>query len=175
MGQSDPGLNEEGKIQARAVAELLKGEEVDLLFSSDLLRAVETSRVIAGTSNLQINLLPSLREINFGVWEGLTFEEIQNRYPALLPEWLKDPWGVRIPGGETAEEVRYRVTEAWNCIVQNASGAQAVIIVAHGGPLRMLLCYLTGIDPSRQWEFNLGHGEAMTLRNNGNTYSIQNK
>lgn len=175
LGQSDPGLNEKGKIQARAVADLLLGEEIDLLFSSDLRRAVETSHAIASTHNVPVRIIPSLREINFGAWEGLTFEEIQTRYSELLSEWIKDPLGVRIPGGETAEEVRCRVIEAWNYIVLKASGAKTVIIVAHGGPLRMLLGQLTGVDLSRQWEFNLGHGEAMVLRKNGDTYSILNK
>jgi len=171
MGHSDPGLNKKGESQARAVADFLLGEDIDLLFSSDLVRAVETSRVIAG-HNMPIKIISSLREINFGVWEGLTFGEIQTRYPALLNAWLQDPFGVRIPGGETAQEVWHRVIEAWNSIVLNAGGAKTLVIVAHGGSLRMLLCHLTGKDPSRQWEFNLGHGEPIVLIRNKDTYSV---
>jgi alpha-ribazole phosphatase len=172
LGQADPGLNEKGKTQAQAVAELLSQEEIELVFSSDLLRAVETSRVIAGVHNVTVKIIPSLREIDFGEWEGLNFEDIQTRYPSLLPKWLKNPFGVRIPGGETADEVRCRVKEAWNYITLIAAGEKAAVIVAHGGPLRILLCQLTGIDPTRLWDFKLEHGEAIVLSNNGSTYSI---
>jgi alpha-ribazole phosphatase len=165
-------LNEPGKIQARAAAQRLLAEKIDLVFSSDLLRALETSRAIAGVHHAGVKILPALREINFGVWEGLTFAEIQTRYPVLFNDWLIDPLRVRIPAGETAEEVRLRVIEAWDSIVLNACGKGAVVIVAHGGPLRMLLCQLTGLDASRQWEFNLGHGEIIALRQNGDLYSI---
>lgn len=169
LGQSDPGLNETGENQARVVADLIT-EKIDMLFSSDLQRAMQTSRVIAAVHNVPVRTIPCLREIHFGDWEGLTFDEIQTRYPVLVSEWLKDPMGVRIPGGETAEDVRNRVIEAWNSIVLNASVKKTVVIVAHGGPLRMLMCYLTGADASRQWEFNLGHGESVTLVRNGDKY-----
>ncbi|MEN6460126.1 MAG: alpha-ribazole phosphatase [Syntrophomonas sp.] len=171
LGQSNPGLNQKGKIQARKAARLLSGEEIDLVFSSDLLRAVETARVIADVHNVPVRTIPSLREIDFGAWEGLTFAEIQTCYPELLNEWLKDPFRVRIPDGETAEEVRCRVIDAWNAVTLNASGGKTVVIVAHGGPLRILACHLTGVDLSRQWDFNLGHGETLGLLKNGDTYS----
>jgi len=170
LGQSDPGLNKTGELQARAAADLLMGEKIDRVFSSDLLRAVETSRFIARVHNLPIRFMSSLREMNFGFWDGLTFEEIQTRYPGQVDEWLKDPFGVRIPGGETAEEVWCRVMKAWNEIILQVSGEETVVIVAHGGPLRMLMCQLMGIDSSRQWEFNLGHGESFVLLKNDETY-----
>ncbi|HEX3011444.1 MAG TPA: alpha-ribazole phosphatase [Syntrophomonadaceae bacterium] len=175
LGQSNPGLNQKGKIQAREAARLLSGEEIDMVFSSDLLRAVETAREIAGVHNVPVRMIPSLREIDFGAWEGLTFAEIQTCYPELLTEWLRDPFRVRIPDGETAEEVRYRVIDAWNSVTLSASGEKTVVIVAHGGPLRMLACHLTGADLSRQWDFNLGHGETMVLQRNGSTYSIMHQ
>jgi alpha-ribazole phosphatase len=175
LGQSNPGLNQKGKTQAQRAARLLYGENIDMVFSSDLLRAVETAHVIASVHKVPVKITPSLREINFGDWEGLTFAEIQTCYPQLLSEWLRDPFRVRIPGGETAEDVKERVIDAWNSVLRNASGEKTVVIVAHGGPLRVLLCQLTGIHPSCQWEFNLGHGETCVLLKNGNTYTIAGK
>lgn len=170
LGQSNPGLNEKGEIQAQAAADVLMNEDIDLIFSSDLRRALQTAEAIAGTHQMPVRVITSLREINFGDWEGLTFDILQSRYPALCSEWIKNPWAVRIPGGETAEEVRCRVAEAWNAIVLIAAGRKTVVIVAHGGPLRILMCQLTGVDPSRQWEFNLGHGEVKVLKKNGDLY-----
>jgi len=174
LGQSDLVLNEKGGIQAQEAADLLVGEKIDLVFSSDLLRALITSRAIASIHNTPVRIIPSLREINFGDWEGLTFKEIKTRDPALLNEWLEDPFKVRIPGGETAQEVWCRVIGAWNSISDGAADQDTVVIVAHGGPLRLLLCHLTGVDSSRQWEFNLRHGEALVLVKNGDTYSMIN-
>jgi len=175
LGHSNPGLNERGISQARAVAGLLFSEDIDLIFSSDLRRAIETSQIIARTHKLPVIVTPFLREINFGVWEGLTFVEIEKHYPVLLSKWMKDPFKVRIPRGETAEDVRYRVIEAWNFLALKASGEKTVVIVAHGGPLRLLLCYLTGVDKSRQWDFNLGHGEVVTLKKSGKNYFVLKK
>lgn len=172
LGQADPGLNDKGKTQARAVADLLKQENIDAIFSSDLLRAVETSRIIADINNVPVKLVPGLREIDFGEWEGLTFKQIQSSSPACLSAWLNDPFKTRIPGGETAEELWYRVIQAWNYIVQNSGGADSIVVVAHGGSLRLLWCQLSGIDPLRQWEFCISHGEAVVLKRTSETYSI---
>ncbi len=172
LGHSNPGLNEQGEMQARAVAQRLLAEKIDKVFSSDMLRALETSQEIACLHNVPIRIMPSLREMNFGEWEGLTFAEIQTRYPVLVNKWIADPFGVRLPFGETAEEVKIRVVEAWNSIVLSAAAEEAVVIVAHGGPLRMLLCQLTGIDSSRQWEFSIGHGQTVDLRKKDDIYLI---
>lgn len=175
LGQSNPGLNEMGELQAQVAADILNGEKIDRIFSSDMLRTFETSQIIAQGHNVLVKEMPFLREINFGAWEGLTFNEIQNNYPVLLNKWLKDPFKVRIPGGETAEEVWCRVLEGWKIISTANSYADIVAIVAHGGSLRLLLCHLTGLDPSRQWEFALGHGEIIILEKNGDIYSVLDK
>lgn len=176
LGQSNPGLNDNGRIQAQAIALQLSSTNIDVIFSSDLDRAVQTSEAIAQACKARISMVPALREINFGAWEGLTFEEIAARYPVLWNEWLKDPFQVRIPDGETAEEVRCRVIQAWNCMVDNACTPKTAVIVAHGGPLRLLICHLLGILPSRQWEFQLQHGGLMVLEQNGDKYMhISNK
>ena len=165
LGQSDPGLNEEGQTQAQAAAELLASQVITSIYSSDLRRALETAELIARKQNkIVVQIIPCLREINFGIWEGLTFAEIESSYPKLLSQWLEDPFRVRIPDGETANEVILRVQEAWNRISLPAAAKDTIAIVAHGGTLRMLANYLTGVDPSDQWAFNPGHGEIVILK-----------
>jgi len=173
QGQSDRGLNEDGEGQAREAAALLAGENIDLIFSSDLIRARGTAAVIGGLHHAPVIIDSSLREMNFGDWEGLTFAEIKARDPELLNKWLENSFETRIPGGETAAEVNNRVVKAWANISAAAAERDTVVIVAHGGPLRLLLCYLTGMNPSRHWDFIIGHGESVVLINNGGTYSIQ--
>ena len=108
QGHADPGLNAKGKSQAMGVAELLASEEVDVIFTSDLARAVETGRHIGAVHGVPLNMEPLLREISFGAWEGLTFRELQAEYPEVLREWLQDPFTFRVPGGETAGELGER-------------------------------------------------------------------
>lgn len=172
MGHSDLGLNEKGWIQARAAAELLLEQDIERIFCSDLLRALETGHEIASSHNLAVHRVVSLREMYFGEWEGLTFTEIEKRYPELSSAWLNDPARVKIPAGETAEQVKDRVMEAWEYI-KKVSGAKAIVIVTHGGPLRLLLCHLTGIDLSQQWEFNVAPGEVIVLDKYADNYFIQ--
>lgn len=172
QGHADSGLNAKGESQAVAVAALLAGEEVAAIFTSDLARAVETGRHIGAVHGVPLKTEPLLREMNFGAWEGLTFRELQAQYPEVLEDWLQDPFTLRVPGGETASELGERVILAWNKIIRDANSAQTVVIVAHAGPLRMLLCHLTGIDLSRQWEYRIGHGEPVFLINSGSTYRI---
>jgi alpha-ribazole phosphatase len=170
LGHSNPKLNQKGIIQAQKVFDLLREEDIDFILSSDLLRAVETSNIIAGVSNIPVITTPALREMNFGDWDSLTFDEIQTRYPVQINQWLEHPDKFRIPGGETAQEVQERVLEAWSSAALQAVGSKTMVIVTHGGPLRLLMCHLTGTNSSRQWDFNLGPGELRVLKKMGEVY-----
>lgn len=170
LGHSNPSLNEQGLVQAHNIAHHLKGEDIDFILSSDLSRALETSMIISSMAHIPIKITPSLREIDFGEWEGSTFEEIQINYPQVFAEWLKDPFKLRIPGGETGEELNTRVIEAWNAAALKAVGHKTLVIVSHGGPLRLLMCHLTRTDLSRQWDFHIGHGEIRILKKDGDSY-----
>ncbi len=171
LGHSNLGLNEKGTFQARAAADLLRQENIEHIFCSDLVRAMETGLEIARWHDLPVHKIPSLRELYFGEWEGLTFSEIESRYPDLSSAWLNDPTGVNVPAGETAEEFRIRVMETWDDITE-VSGEKTIVIVAHGGPLRMILCHLTKIDLSRQWEYNIDHGEVVVMDKIGDEYTL---
>jgi alpha-ribazole phosphatase len=175
LGQSDPGLNELGVLQAQAMAQLLAQEKIDHIFSSDLLRARETAQIIAKLHNKDIKTMPSLREIDFGDWEGLSFVEIQKIYPVLLNQWIEDPLAIRIPNGETAQELYARVLTAWDLICVGVTSPQTIAIVAHGGPLRFLLCKLTEVDLSKQGTFTIGHGEKIILNKKDAKYIIKEK
>src|SRR6185369_6866034 len=90
QGHSDTPLNDRGRQQACALAEELAGESIDAVYSSDLLRAHETARIVAEQRGLGVTSIRDLRERHFGTWEGLTDEEIFERYPDVLDG---GPWG----------------------------------------------------------------------------------
>jgi 2,3-bisphosphoglycerate-dependent phosphoglycerate mutase len=130
QGHTDQPLNETGRSQARLLAEELRAEPLDAIYSSDLVRAHETARVVAEQKGLDVTVLPGLREKHFGTWEGLTDEEIGRRFPdARLGHW---------GDAESHEAMSERVLEAIRRIaVAHPDGR--VLVVAHGGPLRAVL------------------------------------
>ena len=130
QGHTDRPLNETGRAQARKLADALADERVDAIYSSDLARAYETALEVAARKRLAVHALPELRERSFGTWEGLTDEEVLDRFP----EARTGPWG----DGETSEELSQRVLAALRKIaVDHPDGS--VLVVTHGGPLRAVL------------------------------------
>jgi len=162
LGRTDQGLDETGHRQARQAAELLSQEPIGFVFSSTLRRAWETAQYIATAHQLPVQRLDELVEMNFGCWEGMTFNEIKHNYPELIDLWVEDPFNIRIPGGETAAEVWQRIETAWQKIVAEA-GCNMVVVVAHGGTLRLLANLLTGVPGTEQWFYNPSHGEILVL------------
>ena len=105
QGQSDVPLNEVGRQQATALANRLSREHIDVLFASDLQRAHETARIIAAQHACEIRLDARLREINFGAWEGLTYDEIKHNDPAVLAAREADIFTTAAPDGETLNQL----------------------------------------------------------------------
>jgi 2,3-bisphosphoglycerate-dependent phosphoglycerate mutase len=132
QGSSDVELNELGRKQARALADELAGVELDAIYASDLSRARATAEAVAATKELPVRLDPRLRERAFGSWEGLTREDIEERFQ---PEDR--------PDGETDEEVRARVLAAIDEIAAAHPGEQ-VLVVSHGGALNALWHHALG-------------------------------
>jgi len=145
QGHTDIELSETGREQARSLAKRLKTEKVKAVYSSDLKRAFETASILASLHNLPVKTTKELREINFGDWEGLTYQEIMEEYRELASEWYQHPGKIRIPGGETFTDVKER---AYNTILELArqNDPGTIIVVAHGGTIRAIICGLLDID-----------------------------
>jgi broad specificity phosphatase PhoE len=133
QGHADPPLNERGRRQARALAELLAGEPIEAVYSSDLLRAQETAQIVAMQLGLDVVVDPQLRERDVGEWSGLTRAEIDERFPNQIQAWREG----RAVVGETREALSERVLAAARRI-SAAHPDGVVLVVSHGGALRML-------------------------------------
>lgn len=138
QGHTDRPLNETGRGQANALAEVLEGEPLDAVYSSDLVRAHETARIVAERKGLDVTAIPELRERDFGTWEGLTDGEILERFPHAQ----HGPWG----DAESREEMFRRVHEALQRIAV-AHPRGRVLVITHGGPVRAVLagCGVDGV------------------------------
>ena len=145
QGKSDVALNERGREQARQLAEALREEPIAAVYSSTLARAYDTAEEIANVHGLKVTRDLRLDEIDQGLWEGLRRDEIVVTHPDLHERWLQFPLDLRLPEGETLEEVRQRVREALEDILQLHVG-QTVCIVGHSVSMAVIKNELQGLS-----------------------------
>ncbi|HZY96352.1 MAG TPA: histidine phosphatase family protein [Candidatus Cybelea sp.] len=141
QGRSDIPLSPAGLVDAHAIAAALRNERIDRIYSSDLVRALDTARIIGDASGTEIIADPRLREFDFGRWEGLTWHEIVAAYPELTGN---RPTGARLyepAGGETFAQVRRRVRSFLDDLQRQDPGAR-IVVVTHAGPLHAFLAEL---------------------------------
>ena len=116
---------------------------LDAIYCSDLSRAVKSAEIIAEPYGLMPVKIPALRERSFGVWEGMTFSEIKEKFPGEFEAWADNPVAHSPVGGESTLEVKDRVVKALNDILNRHTG-ENVAVVAHGGVNRILICDILG-------------------------------
>jgi len=162
QGASDLQLSERGELQARRLAARLASESIGLIYSSDSTRALQTADQIAAHHGRQVRPDPRLREMDFGDWEGLTYSEIRERYPQALARWQDDPLATSPPGGESLAQLVTRVGDVLDDFPK-LDQAETVLVVSHGGPLRVLLCLALGLAPADHWRFRLDPGSVSEL------------
>ena len=156
QGQTDISLNHNGKLQSEKVADFLKDISIDKAFSSSLLRAKETAEIILQHhQNVQLELNDGFKEIIHGVWEGKVESEIEQEFPGELQRWRETPSQVKMPGGESLEQVWQRTIEVYQTIIETALKNQSntVLVVAHGGTNQILLCHILGLSTECFWNF----------------------
>lgn len=129
-GCKDIDLSREGRLQARKLRRRLGKVKFDKIYSSDRRRAIQTARILFGQA--KIIREPGLREINFGVLEGLHHEEIMGKYADIYEKWLKDVFKNNIPRAEPMDLFERRVKGALEKIVRSNPG-KTVAVVCHGG------------------------------------------
>ena len=151
QGHSDIILDDDGLRQAALVAGRLKGEKIDAVYSSDLKRAFATAEAIANYHSLPVFVMPGLREMKFGEWEGFTFKFIYERWPEEMDKLFVNAREARVPGGETFDEVKIRAAAAVDELVAKHP-EQTVVAVCHGGTIRTIICNVLGIDLNRVWD-----------------------
>jgi len=151
QGHLDIPLNAAGQEQARLVGEYLKSQAIDAIYSSDLRRAYDTARSIAHAKGLTIHKEPRLREINVGVFQGLNRAQILEMYAEEFSRWDSDDAYV-VEKGESRLILQQRAYAAWQDIVENGH-RESVVLVTHGGTMRMLLRKLLGDDRTPELKF----------------------
>ncbi len=143
-GHFDAGLSPLGLEQSQAAARALSNKPIKAVYSSDLRRTHKGAQEIAGLHGLVPEPFKELREISVGKWEGLTIDEVNEKYPGEIDYRFKNIEASRVEGGETIEEVHNRVIPKFTTLALKHLG-EMIVIVAHGGVNRIILCHLLGI------------------------------
>lgn len=144
QGHADVPLNEEGRRQARELADRLRGEAYAAAYSSPLRRAHETARILAAELSVEVEPRDRLKEVDVGSWSGLTTSEVENRYPEGFRRWADDRSG-GWTDGETYDELGRRVVADLLAIAEQHPG-ERVLAVTHGGAIRAVLAAIAGLS-----------------------------
>lgn len=147
QGQKDVPLTDKGIVQANSLGNRLIHEEIDKIYASDLIRAYETANIIGKINNVEVVSMKELREINFGIWEGLTNSEIKTRYQKEFNIWMRTPEKLHLTNAESLKELQLRAMRGINNIVRDNS-IDNVLIVSHSATLKTIILGLLGIDIS---------------------------
>ena len=139
-GQLDSALTDAGWEQARLMADYVEKYPIEKLYVSSLQRAIHTAGEIAKRQNCPMELRDDLREIHSGLWQGLCFEEIAERFPANYQLWRTDMVNAAPEGGETCRAFYDRVTRCLQEILQ--APEQTVCLVCHATPIRMMESFI---------------------------------
>jgi alpha-ribazole phosphatase len=148
IGHLDVPLSPQGEAEARALAGRLAGVKLAAAYSSDLARTRRTAEILTSPHGLEAVPVPALREFSMGRWEGLTADEIRELDPEFFAAWMADVGRFKFPEGESLSDVVARAWPAFEAIEARHAGA-SVLVVAHGGPNRILLCRALGVATDR--------------------------
>ena len=160
-GRIDIELNETGMKQAELLAEYLKDLRIAAIYSSPLKRAQKTAEMIASYHNLDVEIAPGLIDFDFGKWQGLSHQAVKDRYKEPYAEWIKNPQRVKMPAGESLDDVRRRATSVVDSVVARYEGT--VVLVSHRVVNKVLICALLGLDNSHFWNIRQDTGGITTF------------
>ncbi len=157
-GHTDVELTEVGILQTEHLAATLRLTNLNAIYSSDLKRSVTGARIIARHHDVPLHVMPELREMQFGDWEGLSLSEIRQRFPEELDKRKADLLNYRIPGnGESIGELSERIIACFRKILEQQAGSD-FLLVGHGAVNRIILCDALGLDLARLFGIQQDYG-----------------
>ncbi len=150
-GWTDFPLTEKGSRDIQATAEALKRyENIEIIYSSPLNRALTTAKAISASINKEIQIVDSLREMNFGIFDGKERKHIQENYTEEWKSWIDDYVNYRIPEGENLIDVYSRIKDFIDKLIEEDKDS---IIVTHGGIIQTMITYLLDLGLDKMWHF----------------------
>ncbi len=172
-GFTDSILSEKGKEQANKLAQYLKDENIDRIYTTPFSRTKETVRKLAKIKNIQIEERSQLNEINFGDFEGLSFKGIEKEYPEEIEKMINEGFEYKYPNGESLVDTFMRVKSEMKRII-NDNKNSTVLICSHGGTIRNIISYLLCDDYKYHWNFRIDNCSITEIEVDNN-FAVINK
>lgn len=171
-GHIDSVLSEEGKKQVRKLTDYLEKQKIDKIFTTTSKRTKDTVEPLANIKNIGIIERETLKEISFGDFEGITFEEIQNNHSEEFDKMINQGYEYKYPNGESLIESYYRVSkEIENIISENDN--ETILICSHGGTIRNIISYLISNSYEYHWNFKIDNA-SVTIIEVENRFAVIN-
>ena len=177
-GRVDVDLDELGIKQAELLGKYLGNWELEAIYSSPVKRALDTANIVARYQKVAARIAEGLIDFDYGEWQSLPEQEVKRLYPAILNEWHDNPGKVKMPGGESLEDVKRRAVKVVNDVLPRHQGN--VLLVSHRVVIKVLICYLLGLDNSHFWNishdvggitiFNYADGRFVLTRHNDTSH-----
>lgn len=172
QGHSNIKLSTEGIHQAQMLAKYSPFMRIDAVYSSDLTRAFDTARVLAVKFNLEVHMVPELREVNFGYWEGKLIADLVQMFPDDFGKFFTDPERCHPPQGETFLQCQARALNALNKIIA-AHDDHNVVIVTHGAVIRLIICAALDIPIHKMWAISQSNMAVNILRVDDGEFTVE--
>ena len=160
-GRIDIELNETGIRQAKLLAEYLGQIKIAAVYSSPLKRALRTADIIAAPHQLRVEIAPGLIDFDYGKWQGLPHQEVKEKYQELYSRWLNHPHQLRMPEGESLDDVSKRAMMVVAEIIAKVEGT--AVLVSHRVVSKVLICALLGLDNAHFWNVRQDVGGVTTF------------
>jgi len=167
-GSLDVPLSPRGIEQARSIAHWLSSHRLDAIYTSPSQRCVEAARCIATGRSCSVETADALRELDFGDFEGRSYDEIAELHPDLYSDWMAHPTQVHFPGGENFRTVADRVTA-----LTGGLPGRHIAFVSHGGPIRIILADVLGMQPDSIFRIGQSYGAVNRIRYTWDTATVE--
>ena len=151
-GSTDIALSERGWRQMRAASAAM--DRVDHIATSPMQRCLCFAKELSAKQQANLITLDDMRELHFGDWEGLGFEQLEAEYGPLLQQFWQSPVGIQPPEGESFDAFASRVIDSWQAWINSDCGNRRLLI-AHGGVIRVLLAHIMDMPMSSLWRLDL--------------------
>ncbi|QQY80650.1 putative phosphoglycerate mutase [Keratinibaculum paraultunense] len=161
QGQTDIPLTKKGLNQAHLIGNRLISENIDKIYSSDLKRAYTTAKIIGNKIKLEVTIMKEFREINFGIWEGMTNEELLQNFYDEIQIWRRNPEKLSLEKSESLQMLQERAMKGINNIIAENKEKSNILVVSHGATIKTIILGLLNID--------LTHFKNLTISNTGLT------
>ena len=161
-GHIDSSISEEGKEQIDKITNYLKDFDIDKIYTTTSSRTKSTVKKLSELKSIEIIEKESLKEISFGDFEGLTFDEIKDKYPKEFQDMIEKGYEYKYPNGESLIDSYNRVCIELDNIISN-NDDRTILICSHGGTIRNIITYLISNSYKYHWNFKIDNGSVTIL------------